>query len=483
MSPFWALSSDPDACALIADDGTTIDYRRLALLTDSMAAALPDSTGRQLGFIALAPTVALVATYLHALRSKQHVPLLLAPELHTELLAVLVTRYQPHWIALPGHHRDVEGYVEHWAADGEKVLVRDGRRVFEPELYPDLALLLTTSGSTGSSKLVRLSYEALAKNADSIVKYLNLGTNDRAIITLPLSYSYGLSILNSHLAAGASLILSTASVISRRFWQQASTFRPTSLSGVPSTYEMLRRVKLESRGLQNLRMLTQAGGRLRGELVTLFNAMCRNLGWEFYVMYGQTEASPRISYVPPNRLAEKNGSIGIPVPGGKLEVDANTSELIYRGPNVMLGYADSVADLARGDDCQGVLRTGDTARCDEEGFFYLTGRLKRFLKLSGTRVNLDDIEDGLIAHFHHGFACTGEDDALNVFFASDTREISPSEIRTWLRDRFGVFHGQVSVFPIPAFPLLANGKIDYLSLQEQVLASASGAPTRPPVSP
>lgn len=483
MKAFWALSSNQESCALITDAGTTISYSRLMVLTDSIATALPDHARRQLGFIAMAPTPVLVAVYLYALRSKQHVPLLLSPNLHGDLLALLVARYQPDWVALPCNHRDVVGYVLHWASDQEKVLVRAGRAFSGPNLYPDLALLLTTSGSTGSSKLVRLSYEALAANATSISQYLNLDTGDRAITTLPLNYSYGLSILNSHLAVGASLILTTTSVVERKFWEQTDSFRPTSLSGVPSTYEMLRRVKLESRRLPHVRMLTQAGGRLRSDLTALFNQMCRNSGWDFYVMYGQTEASPRISYVPPNRLAEKIGSIGIAVPGGKLEVDESTSELIYYGKNVMLGYAENLADLARGDDCRGVLRTGDTARFDDDGFLYLTGRLTRFIKLSGTRVNLDDVESALIAQFRSAFACTGDDDALNVFHASDSQHTPPSEIVAWLRHRYGIYPGQVSVFSLKDFPMLTNGKINYSSLQVLGTSSGTGRPRKISSSP
>ena len=165
----------------ISDAGASLNYGHLTSLTDSMAVALPEKARRQLGFIALAPTPALVAVYLHALRSTRHVPLLLPPDLHTDLLASLARNYQPDWIALPGNHRGAAGYAPYWAADDGKILVRTGRTLSDPELYPDLALLLTTSGSTGSNKLVRLSYEALAENAIAISKYLNLDANDRVL--------------------------------------------------------------------------------------------------------------------------------------------------------------------------------------------------------------------------------------------------------------------------------------------------------------
>lgn len=131
-------------------------------------------------------------------------------------------------------------------------------------------------------------------------------------------------------------------------------------------------------------------------------------------MYGQTEAAPRISYIPSDRVLDKPGSIGIPIPGGRLELASDTGELIYYGSNVMLGYAESLADLAKGDECGGVLYTGDTATVDEEGFFTITGRMKRFIKLFGLRINLDEVERKLEALLQQPIACVGNDDKLLV---------------------------------------------------------------------
>lgn len=465
MSAFWHLSASDSHCALVNDRGATVSYGELATLADEAVRRLPEAENRQLGFIVFAPTPSMVALYLGILRSAHHVPLLLPPGIHSDLLVKLVRHYEPSWLALPPEQAPPPEYRTTFASADIRLLAQESFSLSCPPPHPELALLLPTSGTTGSQKLVRLSYEAIADNAAAIAEYLALTRHDRAITTLPLSYSFGLSILHSHLAVQASIILTAESVVSRPFWEIAGSLQPTSISGVPSTYEMLRRTKLESRGLSRLRMLTQAGGRLRDDLVVEFNRLCQANDWQFFVMYGQTEAAPRISYVPPNRLAEKIGSIGLAIPGGHLELAPQTGELIYRGRNVMLGYAESRTDLARGDDLRGILHTGDTARQDSEGYFFLTGRLKRFVKLSGARVSLDDIEIALANAFLRQFACAGDDNRLIVSYEMSDRPLAPAEVSGLLRTLFGIFPGQIDVRMLKKMPLMANGKIDYSALQ------------------
>ena len=283
---------------------------------------------------------------------------------------------------------------------------RDTRDI---SLHPNLALMLSTSGSTGSPKLVRLGHRNVASNAQSIAEYLGLSAAERPITSLPMAYSYGLSIINSHLAVGATLVLTSRGVLEKDFWSAMAEYECTSFAGVPYTYQMLLRVGLLKKSLPSLRTLTQAGGRLDPSYIEQVRTIASERGWSFYVMYGQTEASPRISYVPPAELHRKVGSIGIPVPGGSLEVDPD-GELVYSGPNVMLGYAQCEADLCKGDELGGVLKTGDLGRRDEDGFFYVTGRRSRFLKMFGQRFSLDEIENELASRLHSPVACRGSDD-------------------------------------------------------------------------
>ncbi|MFS2042558.1 AMP-binding protein [Stenotrophomonas geniculata] len=457
--PFWNLEQHGSRIALI-DGGQTLDFASLARLSDQHAARLPE--GRGMGLLCMPSHTEAVALYLGALRSGRQVPLLLQPDTDPELLAALVMRYQPDWVAATGPAPD--GYQTVHQGQALALHLRGAGPVNEVP-HADLALLLSTSGSTGSSKLVRLSAAGLDTNANAIVQYLGLRADDRAITTLPLAYSFGMSILNSHLAAGGSVVLSEDSLMTREFWDSARRHGITSLSGVPATFEILRRMGLARLQLPSLRMLTQAGGRLRDELVAHFAESSQAHGLEFFVMYGQTEASPRISYVPAARIIDKVGSIGVPVPGGRMEVDAATGELVYSGPNVMMGYATTRADLAKGDELQGVLRTGDLARVDEDGFHYITGRAKRFLKISGNRVNLDEVEAMLSAALRQQIVCSGDDDDL-VAFSHGAQVAEQAQVRQLVQERYKLFGGHVRTLHLDALPLMASGKVDYQSLRQ-----------------
>ena len=317
---FWDLESQPGDAPALLDANRQWSYSQLAQLADRYATRLPRHR-RTLGFLGFSNGIQAVALYLGVLRSHRHVPLLLQPDMDPDLTAALAAHYRPDWLALPAHVAPPPGYEPIGGDDdddGDAIAlyaasIPDGD---SPEVHPDLALLLSTSGSTGSAKLVRLSYSNIDANAESISRYLGLDHRDRAITTLPLAYSFGLSILNSHLQAGGSIVLTDESPVGRGFWDLARERGITSLSGVPATYEMLRRVRIERFGLDRLRMLTQAGGRLRDALIEEFLGVSECLGLEFFVMYGQTEAAPRISYVPANNLRNKVGSVGVAVPGG-----------------------------------------------------------------------------------------------------------------------------------------------------------------------
>lgn len=458
---FWELERHPPQSPAVIDARRTISYSVLATQADAIAATLPDRE-RTLGFLAFSNNIESVCLYLGTLRSSRHVPLLVQADMDPALLAALVAHYHPDWLALAPGAAAPEGY-RMLATHGDLVIHAAIEGFADAQPHPDLALLLSTSGSTGSSKLVRLSYAGLAANATSIVAYLGLRASDRAITTLPLAYSFGMSILNSHLEAGASMVLTDESMVGRGFWELAQAQGITSISGVPATFEMLRRISLERLGLDRLRMLTQAGGRLRDALIEEFLNASDQLGLEFFVMYGQTEASPRISYVPSGQLRSKIGSIGIAIPGGTLDLDASTGELIFTGQNVMLGYAMQREDLATGDEVSGVLHTGDLARRDEDGYYYITGRAKRFVKISGNRVNLDEVESMLAGELGRAVACSGSDDDLVVFVPGQA-DVDQSAVRQLIQQRYKLFPGHVRVKSLVALPLLGNGKTDYQTL-------------------
>ncbi|MFD6454036.1 AMP-binding protein, partial [Nocardia sp. NPDC060220] len=258
-------------------------------------------------------------------------------------------------------------------------------------LHPELALLLSTSGSTGSPKLVRLSARNLGANAESIAEYLGIGPDDVAATTLPLFYCYGLSVVHSHLLRGASLLLTERSVLEPEFWDEFREHRATSFAAVPYTVDLLDRIGFARMSLPDLRYVTQAGGRLDPARVRTYARLGAAAGWRFFVMYGQTEATARMAYLPPESADEHPDCIGIPVPGGHFTLapvdDGAAEELVYHGPNVMLGYAHRSADLALGRTVD-ALRTGDLARRTPDGLYQVVGRRSRFAKLFGLRIDL-----------------------------------------------------------------------------------------------
>lgn len=460
---FWDLEEHPASSVALMNGSQEITYGELLALSGVATSLLPKR--RSFGFLAMPNEVAAIAFYLGALRDGRHVPLLIQPDMDASMRDALVAHYKPDWAALLASRTPPPGYSRVTgprAFESMAVYVRKGGND-EACLHEQLALLLNTSGSTGSSKLVRHSGKSIAANAKSIALYLDLTKDDVAITTLPLAYSFGMSILNSHLQVGAKLILNDHALVTREFWDLARCRGITSVSGVPATYEMLYRLDLERQGLTALRTLTQAGGRLRDGLVRHFDKLSRRLGMSFFVMYGQTEAAPRISYVPPEHLAGKIGSIGVPIPGGRLEVDAATNELLYRGPNVMLGYAERREDLNLGDVEHGLLHTGDLAHSDADGFYYLTGRTKRFVKIAGVRINLDQVEAMLSECFDELFACSGGDDNL-VAFTTTTVPTRPAAMKQLIIQRYKLFHGHVHIVVLAALPLLESGKVDYRSL-------------------
>jgi long-chain acyl-CoA synthetase len=383
--------------------------------------------------------------------------------LNRELLLRLVETYRPDRICgsptsaedtFPGYGRREGGNLG--------ISVWENENPESGEIHAALALLLNTSGSTGSPKLVRLSGENLQANAVSIASYLNLTELEKPITSLPMAYSYGLSVINSHLLAGATLVLSEHGVLRREFWDSVDKYGCTSIAGVPYTYQMLLQTGLLKKRGAPLRTVTQAGGALAEPYVRQMKDLAGERGFKFFVMYGQTEATARISYLPYGDLERKIGSIGVPIPHGSLRVDAETGELIYCGANVMMGYAESRDDLLKDDELHGVLRTGDLARRDADGFFYVTGRMKRFLKMFGKRFNLDEVEQIVQGRFGFPTACFGRDDLLMLAFEAGNEHADA--VIAMLSETFGIPKNAVRVQAVGELPRTIRGKIDYQAL-------------------
>lgn len=447
---FWEFEATSDVAVRTVDE--TYTYQQLYQETNRISL---HSTKKELVLLLCENKIEIVTAYLAALRSK-HAVMLMSADTNNELLENIVKQYQPKWIV---GNMSFGGYKKN-----ELFAVLEAN--IEVSIHPDLAVLLSTSGTTGSQKFVRLSYENIQSNAESIAKYLELDTDERAVMNLPMSYSYGMSIINSHLQVGASILLTDESVMAKSFWAFVEEQQPTSIAGVPFTYQMLQRIGFMKMDLPHLKTMTQAGGRLSEKLVRAFGEYANANDKRFYVMYGQTEASPRMSYIPPEYVLEKAGSIGITIPGGELSIAEETGELIFKGANVMMGYAENLADLEKGDECGNMLYTGDTAVVDEDGYFTITGRMKRFIKLFGLRINLDDVEKKLEEQFQVSLACTGNDDKLVVAIESDEHVES---MKKSIEEIYMLHKSAFKVVVIKAIPRFTNGKTDYRTLKEAVL--------------
>ena len=385
-----------------------------------------------------------------------------------ELLSNLIKIYEPNYLWINDSLLFLYSDYEVKFSECNYSLVQLSDKIVE--LNDQLALLLTTSGSTGSPKLVRLSYENIKMNAESIVNYLNLSFEDRPITSLPMHYSYGLSVINSHLISGATILLTDKSIAQKEFWNFARVQKASSMAGVPYTYEMLKRLRFFRMSLPDMKVLTQAGGKLSSNLVQEYAENASITGKKFIVMYGQTEATARMSYLPFEYALEKSGSIGIAIPGGSFRLVDNDGteitesnkdgELVYLGKNVCVGYADCKEDLIKGDENNGKLYTGDIARRDKDGYYYITGRKKRFIKIYGNRVNLDAAEQ-IIKEITTSCACVGVDDKMLIYITDTTKS---EQCRNFISEKTGLNSKAFEVRVIDEIPKNTSGKVLYANL-------------------
>ncbi|MBR0404359.1 MAG: AMP-binding protein [Eggerthellaceae bacterium] len=464
----WDLQSFGSKTALV-QDGDEYTYEQLAGLSAQVAALLP---ARSLVFALCTNTLGSIAGYLGFLNGGI-VPLLLDSAINKDLLSALNDVYEPGYYWVPeGMEAEFSQFKRVAAIAGYVLLATESPA--QHALHPDLAVLVSTSGSTGTPKLIRLSYANIASNTNSICEYLKITDAERAITSLPMNYVYGLSVLQTHISRGATLVLTDLNCYAGQFWKLFAQQECTSFAGVPFMYEMLEKLRFTKQNrYPSLKTMTQAGGRLSPELQDKFAAFARDNGIDFVVMYGASEATARMSYLPPQCALEKRGSIGIPIPGGRFEIvgadgqpvpAGESGELAYYGENVSLGYATCAEDLARDDDNNGRLLTGDLAREDEDGFYYVVGRKKRFVKILGKRTSLDEVENILKQHFDViDLACGGKDDLLAVFLAAD---VDPAAVSRFVFETLGINEKMIRVVEVGEIPKNTSGKIQYAQLNE-----------------
>ena len=453
--------------AVITENGDRITYDTLIADADKLAAYIGK---RSLIFMICENCYECIMAYIAFLRSGS-VPVLINSKNDSEMLGKLTDSYKPQYVFCPADRE--ESFGTEVSVCGSYHLVKT-EYTEAPEINPELAVLITTSGSTGSPKFVMQSYKNIVSNANSIAQYLDIRPDDRAITTMPMSYTFGLSIIQSHLLKGAAVIATEKTLMDKGFWTLLKEQQATTFGGVPYIYQMLKRLRFERMELPSLRYITQAGGRLSKELGLEFSEICRNKGIQFIIMYGQTEATARMSYLPWEYAFTKAGTIGVPIPGGEmLLIDSDgreitesdtTGELVYKGDNVTLGYAQCAEDLKNPDSRGGVLYTGDMAMRDSDGFYTIVGRKKRFLKLFGNRVNLDETEAMLNKN---GFecVCSGKDDLMKIYIVPRNEEDMKNAVE-FISLKTGLNRSAFRAVSVPSIPRNDSGKILYSALEE-----------------
>ncbi|MBB5866737.1 acyl-CoA synthetase (AMP-forming)/AMP-acid ligase II [Allocatelliglobosispora scoriae] len=449
-------------------DGATGEVLNGPALTDAIAATAGEIVALPGGLILLpAPwRTRVVLRYLAAIGTHRPIALL-DPGLPAEKVRELVARFAPAIVWGPEEFTTYPGPVPDGYRPSPQGWIRAAPAA---PTHPDLAVLLTTSGSTGSARLVRLSRAAVLANAAAIADTLRIGPTELAPTSMPFFFGYGLSVLNSHLCGGAGVVVTDESVMSGPFWDIVDSHGCTSLAAVPHIYELLHRLHWTPARHPTLRTLTQSGGRMRPDLISSLAGQLEPRNGSLYVMYGQTEATARLAVLPPDRLLDKIGSVGLAIPGSRLSIrdDAVTGEVIFRGPAVMMGYADTVTDLARGDDLHGVLATGDLGSFDSDGYLYLHGRLKRIAKVLGVRVSLDDVER-IAGHSHPpgAVAAVAADDTVVLWCEGEPTGDVLRDITRRVAAELRLNRHGFQARAITTLPLLPNGKVDYRTLGGQ----------------
>ena len=445
--------------AAIDDQGNQLTYGDLVSFCDLFQKSIE---ARAVVFHFSENSAASLAFYVACMQSKV-VPLLLSPQTDSELIKELLDKYKPNFIISPERLTTVfqgEIVFEKW----DYKLIRRHQELHK--IADNLSLLLPTSGSTGSPKLVRHSYQNIASSASNVADFFKINSADKAFIFLPMFYTMGLSIIHSYLKAGASLLLVKASMTDVKFWSMLKEGGATSLTGVPYSFEILKKMRFFRMKLPNLKIISQGGGKLSDELYEDCVKFSFENNISFIPTYGQTEGTARMAYLEPSFAELKKGSIGKAIPNGILSIidefgketfeGIATGEMVYKGENVTLGYANNIEDFNAKDQREGVLLTGDLVRRDEDGFYFIVGRKSRFLKLYGIRIALDEVEKLVSNTFNVECVCGGNDSKMVVLI---TKQEIVKEVSDFIIQKTGLFHQSFSVEFVEQIPRNETGKV------------------------
>lgn len=449
------------ATAVIDDSNAQLTYGDLCEFVDTFSTVV---VKRSLVFILCENEIGAVAGCVASF-ANGIVPLLLSEKIDHALLDQLIAKYQPTYLWVNGSMKSAFSF-EPIFSEYEYELLSTGLPPYD--LHDELSLLLSTSGSTGSPKLVRHSYKNIERNAQNVARFFELSNEDRPIAALPMHYTMGLSVILSHLCAGSTILLTKRSLMDREFWNFMKDHQATSFTGVPYSYEILYKLRFFRMELPALELLTQGGGKLSEKLFKAYADYAEEKGKRFIATYGQTEGTARMAYLPANQATSKIGSIGYAIPEGKLYIVNEEGEeltetevegeMVYEGPNVTMGYATKREDLMKGDENNGILHTGDIVTRDADGAYYIIGRKNRFLKLYGLRVSLDDIEQLIKSSFNTDCACSGDDQKMIVRI---TDEALVQDVKVFIGDRTKLYYKAYEVVYVATILRNETGKVLY----------------------
>lgn len=447
--------------AIVDDEGNNITY---GVLAEKMIEVGERVEPRSIIFILCKNNVGAMVGYLGFIENDA-VPLNLSSKIDDVLLHNLLDMYTPAYLWVP--NEDVEkfnyGIV---VTEYGYTLLKTGNEAYP--IHDKLQFLMTTSGSTGSPKLVRYKKGNLEANAKNVAVAFGWSEKERPVCDLGMQYAMGLNVINTHLYVGATVLLTTYNIMSGEFWDYIKEQHATNFTGVPFSYDLFYRLHFERMDLPNLTTLSEGGGKLTDARFVQLAEYAHRTGKRFIASFGTTETSARMACLPAELALTKTGSIGRAIPEGELFlIDSDgkvltdpvaEGEMCYKGPNVTMGYAVCKDDLLKNDEFNGVYHTGDLARRDEDGCYFVTGRLSRFLKLLSYRVSLDQSESLIQQKFGIECACSGTDQRMNVYITDESKK---ADVLEFIAAKTNLYKTLFKVFVVEELLRNDSGKIRY----------------------
>jgi acyl-coenzyme A synthetase/AMP-(fatty) acid ligase len=418
---FKSLEKFKTRNAIITENGKYITYQELLLSSEKISNKL--HAKKKLIFLLGQNNLETITGYISFI-NKGHSVALIDFRINEFFFKKLVKLYKPTYIFCEKNKIKIKNFYQNILKFKSYILFKRKENM-ENILHKDLMLLMSTSGSTGSPKFVRQSYLNVISNTQKIIKYLNIKSKDITITSLPFTYVYGLSVINSHLFSGATIVLTNKSMVEKKFWKIIEYHKVNNFSGVPYNYSIID--KISKKGLpSSLEYTTQAGGKMNHDLIKSILNTYKKHKIKFIQMYGAAEATSRMSYLKWKYADKKIGSIGKPISGGnfylinklgkKISRKNKKGELVYKGKNVFMGYAENLKDLSLPNLNKGILKTGDIAFKDNEGFYFIEGRKNRYVKIYGARVNLAELESILLKKGIDIIMREGDENKIDIYF-------------------------------------------------------------------